>query len=344
MGMRYLFSLIIIILLSPLHSLAQELPYEDRLAEELSTTDTDFFTFTLENDSLGNGADQNYTSGVRISYFNHSANPPEFAKNIAEYIPTFDINETTSTSYSFGQNLYTPKDISTPIANPNDRPYAAFLYASAGLTSVTNNHSDDLEITIGVIGPLAFGEGAQKSIHKILKAEEPKGWDHQLSNEPGLILSWQRQWPEAYTHDIGKLTFRAMPHTGASLGNVYTYGAGGVTFQLTPKRFQWQSQPLRVRPSIPGNGFFIVPEKNFAWSLFAATEGRAMGRNIFLDGNSFESSPSVDKKILVGDASLGARIIYGKAQLSYTLNWRSKEFEGQEDTSVFGAMTLGYRF
>lgn len=93
---------------------------------------------------------------------------------------------------------------------------------------------DDLEATIGIIGPWALGEQTQKFVHDVLDADNTSGWDHQLENEPGLILSWQRQWPEAYTADIDALTFRTAPHAGITLGNVYS----GLSFQLHPRNLR----------------------------------------------------------------------------------------------------------
>ncbi len=259
-------------------------------------------------------------------------------------LPSFEINETTSTYFSLGQNLYTPEVITDPNPDPDDRPYAAFLYGSLGFSSVTDNHVDDLELTLGVVGPLALGEETQKTVHDITGGDEPRGWDSQLENEPGVILSWQRYWPEAFASDVGPLFFRVQPHAGASIGNVYTHAMGGLTLQLTPKKHRWQAHPLRVRPAIPGNGFFHVPEDKFAWSVHAGVESRAVGRNIFLDGNTFEDSPSVDKKHFVTDANVGLSTTFGRTQIAYTLNWRSKEFEGQNDPAVFGAVSVGYRF
>lgn len=322
----------------------RETNFKDRIPQELLDQDAGFFTFTIENDSFGGNTDKNYTSGVRLAYFDYSAELPWFSGILDRYVPTFEVNETTSIYYSFGQNLYTPENITARTPDPEDRPYAAFLYFSAGLTSLTDNHVDDLEATVGIVGPWALGEQTQKLVHDVLDADDPSGWDHQLENEPGFILSWQRQWPEAYGADIEGFTFRAAPHAGITLGNVYTYASGGLSFQLTPAQYKWQSKPLRVRPAIPGNGFFAVPEGHFAWSLFAGVEGRAMARNIFLDGNTFEDSPSVDKKYLVADANAGVSFTYGKTQLSYTVNWRLKEFDGQDDPSLFGAVSLGYRF
>jgi lipid A 3-O-deacylase len=99
-----------------------------------------------------------------------------------------------------------------------------------------------------------------------------------------------------------------------------------------------------VRPAIPGNGYFYIPDNEISWSGFVGAEGRAIAHNIFLDGNTFENSPSVDKNIGVLDLNAGVTLSYGQSQISYTLNWRSKEFDDQNNDSVFGAISIGYRF
>lgn len=304
----------------------------------------EFVSLTIENDSLGSGADRNYTNGIRVSWYDTGDKPPALANMLDDFIPMFSVNDTTSVYYSAGQNLYTPREISLSTPNPKDRPYAAFLYGSMGMTNLTDNHQDEVELTVGVIGPWALGRETQQFVHTLLDAQDPKGWNSQLHNEIGLMGSWQRMWPEAYTAEIGDLHFRASPYAGATVGNIYTYADTGLIFQLVPKAYKWQSTPLRVRPAMPGNGYFSVPEGEFSWSLFAGVEGRAVGRNIFLDGNTFEDSPSVGKKPIVGDANLGAAFTYGRTQISYTLNWRAPEYYGQDDADLFGAVNIGYRF
>ena len=318
--------------------------FEDRIPKDILNKEYQFFTLTVENDFFGGGTDQQYTNGVRLTYFDMGSSPPLMAKYMDEMVPMFDIGETTSVYYSVGQNLYTPDDISAAIPDPNDRPYAGFLYGAVGMSNLDDNHIDDLELTLGIVGPWALGEETQEVVHDTFDFVDPSGWDHQLENEPGIILSWQRRWPEAYFSEWPLLHFRASPHVGVSLGNVYTYAATGVTFQLTPKQYRWQSQPLRIRPALPGSGFFAVPEDKFAWSLFAGGEGRAVGQNIFLDGNTFRDSPSVDKKHFVADLNAGVSMTYGKNQISYTLNWRSKEFDTQQEDAIFGVVSIGRRF
>jgi lipid A 3-O-deacylase len=303
-----------------------------------------FLTLTVENDSLGAGTDRDYTSGVRLSWFDTSAIPPAAARSINPFLPLLSINDTTSVYYSLGQNLYAPRNLHLATPDPTDRPYAGFLYGSMGLVSITDNRLDYVEFTAGVVGPWALGEPTQKFVHSITGSDNPQGWDHQLENELGLMVSWQRLWPKAYTSELGNLHFRTSPYGGATLGNVYTYASTGVLFQLMPQEYKWQDLPLRIRPAMPGSGYFSVPEGEFAWSVFAGLEGRAMGRNIFLDGNTFQDSPSVDKRFFVGDINLGVAFTYGRTQLSYTVNWRSEEFSGQEKPDIFGAVGLGYRF
>ncbi len=342
---RYRFIIIFIITFLAGSSFAEDSKtYKDRFSNGLAEDKYQFLTFTIENDFFGGGTDQQYTNGFRFTYFDMGGEPSFIGKIMDEAVPHFEIDETTAAYYSFGQNLYTPDVITTRIPDPNDRPYASFLYGSAGLSNVSGNHIDDLELTLGIVGPLALGEEVQESVHHLFDLDDPAGWDYQLENEPAVILSWQRKWPEVVFSDLDILHFRASPHVGVSLGNVYTYAATGLTIQLTPKQYKWQSQPLRVRPALPGSGFFAVPESKFAWSLFAGVEGRAIGRNIFLDGNTFRDSPSVDKNYFVADANTGISMTYGKTQISYTLNWRSKEFHDQNEASVFGVVSIGRRF
>ncbi|WP_460994321.1 lipid A-modifier LpxR family protein, partial [Staphylococcus aureus] len=73
------------------------------------------------------------------------------------------------------------------------------------------------------------------------------------------------------------------------------------------------------RLAMPGTGFFEIPEKKWGWYLFAGVDARAVARNIFLDGNTFKDSPSVDKFPLVADANAGLALTYDQLRISYTL-------------------------
>ena len=308
--------------------------------------DHNYLSFSAENDLFGGGQDENYTSGIRFTYFDVETPMPPIIDTLAEAIPTFDINKTTSTFFTLGQNIYTPKNITISANQADDRPWAGWLYGSVGLATVTKNHLDELEFTLGVVGPASLAEQTQEFVHKHITTDSPtpQGWDNQLETEIGGIVSWRRRWPVWYTKNVGDFRIRLEPDINVSLGNIYTYAGTGASVTFGPAKDHIQDTPPRVRPAMAGTGFFDTPDNKLSWYLFTGLDGRAIARNIFLDGNTFTDSHSVDKNHFVADANAGAALTYDDYRLSYTLNYRTKEFEGQDDASIFGSITLSTRF
>ena len=86
------------------------------------------------------------------------------------------------------------------------------------------------------------------------------------------------------------------------------------------------------------------PAAGFGAYVFAGVDGRAVARNLFLDGNSFVSSRSVSKLSLVGDVTAGAAIVFDSVRLAFTHVWRSREYKNQPGRDEFGAVALTLRF
>ena len=131
-------------------------------------------------------------------------------------------------------------------------------------------------------------------------------------------------------------------NNGFSLGNVLTEASAGLTLRVG-SNLGGDYGPPRIRPSLAGAGFF-APAGTFSAYLFAGVQGRAVARNIFLDGNSFEDSPSVDKKHFVADFQAGVVMQFNDIQLAYTFVTRTKEFETQDDRQTFGALSVSFKF
>jgi hypothetical protein len=316
--------------------------FQEQIPKQLLNSTETFFTVTEENDLFGGGTDKHYTNGIRFTYYDMGFRPSDMIKLVNDYMPYVDMNETTRVYYSMGQNLYTPEVITAPHPDTTDRPYAGFLYGSVGTFTFSGDYLDEFELSLGIVGPAALGESIQKKVHEIVNAPEPQGWDSQLSNEPAVIIAAQRTIPEFRADYIGSVFYRVAPHVGLTVGNVYTHINTGVTLQLTSNR--WQAMPLRVRPAMPGIGYFSTARGKLDWSAFIGVDGRAVARNIFLDGNTFKSSPSVDKEYFVADFNAGFTLSYGLVQTSYTLNWRTDEFEGQGGRTLFGSISVAIRF
>jgi lipid A 3-O-deacylase len=104
--------------------------------------------------------------------------------------------------------------------------------------------------------------------------------------------------------------------------------------------------PARIRPALSGTTWFDRAQLDgpIGWYLFAGVQGRAVGRNIFLDGSTFTSSPSVAKRVFVGDLSAGASLFWlDFAKLDFVVTWRSEEFIGQGQTSRFGGFNMSFK-
>ena len=334
--MKYTFPLTLLafcaIIVSSTRAYAQQQPFED---------DKAIISMVFENDMFG-GTDQNYTNGVRLAWLSSEENTPDWARWSADHLLPLDAMGRKRISLALGQNMYTPRDLSRRDLITTDRPYAGWLYGSIGMVSDTGTTLDNVMLTIGVIGPYSYARQTQTFVHRVVDSPKAQGWDNQLKTEPGIVLTLERKWRALYEFSPFGAGMDVTPHAGMNLGNVNTDASLGATFRLgydLPADYG----PPRIRPSLPGSDFF-VPTQELGGYLFAGFEGRGVARNIFLDGNTFRDSPSVDKKILIGNLQAGAALTYGNTRLSYTHVLMSKEFDAQKRAEQFGALTLSWRF
>ncbi|WP_142849996.1 lipid A deacylase LpxR family protein [Telmatospirillum sp. J64-1] len=299
------------------------------------------FSFILENDFFYEN-DRGYTNGLQFRWTS-SPQTEGWPVRMAQWLPFFSSTGEIRKSYALGQNMYTPSDLESDVPSAEDRPYAGWLYGAVALIADGEHYLDQLQLQVGVVGPASFAEQAQKLIHRWTDSGEPQGWRSQLRNEPGVVLTYQRSW-KAYRSDtiLGGLGFDVTPHFGAALGNVFTYANTGATLRVGWNLSNDYGAP-RIQPSMPGSGFFKRRE-GIGLYYFAGVEGRAVARNIFLDGNTWQDSARTDKVPLVGDLQMGMVLTLGTARLTYTHVLRTKEFKHQQEDDRFGSVSLSVRF
>jgi lipid A 3-O-deacylase len=323
------------------------MPLQDPLSQENRKKKAEeskgTLSITYEND-IFTGADKGYTNGFRGSWTTGADDVPNLMRPLVKVIPMFPEKGEKRVSYAFGQSMFTPEDIDSTAVQVGDRPYAGWLYGSMGLISDTGSQLDTLEMTLGIIGPYSFAEQTQEFVHdNITDSPHPMGWQHQLDTEPGIIISYDRKWRSYYQLSMLGHGVDFTPNVGASLGNVQTDARVGATLRLG-KNLPADYGPPRVRPSLSGSDFFL-PTKSFSWYWFGGVEGRAVGRNIFLDGNTFgDDNSTVDKEYLVGDIQTGIAFTYEDWRLAYTHVFRTKEYRTQDEAESFGALTASYQF
>ncbi|MDT8420448.1 MAG: lipid A deacylase LpxR family protein [Desulfuromonadales bacterium] len=315
----------------------------------------DNFTLYYENDFLA-GTDRDYTSGLKLTWStpftedSATAGWPAWVSPLLERLPLVNHpDQQRALSLSFGQEIYTPEDIRTDLLVEDDRPYAGRTYFAVGFHAKQGLRKSVWELNVGILGPASLAEQAQKLVHDLNGAYDPQGWEHQLENELTLDAVFETQWrlrpggtPSVFFADF-------IPHLGARVGNVATYFNAGGEF-----RFGWGPAeefgvcPIRagcdVRSAFMHSDSDKAARSKVGAHVFFAADGRAVLRDIYLDGNTFRDSHSVDKKPFVADLIAGLSGHYGGFKITYSYILRSKQFETQDHAQEFSSLSLSWMF
>jgi lipid A 3-O-deacylase len=324
----------------------------ERLPETRLARDSGVFTLYFENDYFG-GEDQHYTNGVKLSWLSGDLTDwgqTGWRKTFVEALPFVNREGgQKNLGFALGQNIYTPQDTRRTTPDPTDRPYAGWSYLELTFVSKTSAIMDTLSIQAGMVGRHSYAQDTQTIVHEWINDDIPNGWAHQLKDEVGVNLVLERKW-RLFGRSFGDLLGADLvPHAGVSLGNVQTHANAGATVRLglnLPSDFGTGL----IRGGSSPNGPLddsdprVAVGRDWSFFVFGGADGRAVARDIFLDGNTFKDSPSVDKETLVSDAYYGVGVILGRWQLTYTEAVRSREFEAQLRKSYYGSVTLSRAF
>jgi hypothetical protein len=311
---------------------------------------------TEENDFFA-GTDERYTNGIKLTWI--SGDLKKYAED--ERLPGFVLpylqalpfvnepGQQYNVALALGQNMYVPRNTQTEAPQPNDRPYAGWTYMSLALHAKTATQLDSFETSLGIVGPSAKAGETQNNYHTLMGFKRIQGWRNQIHDEPGLMLSWQRTL-RAKRVDLGRdVAWDFLPHGGVTVGNVLTHAAAGFETRFG-YRLPWDFGTSLIQP---GGGVSAPADQNdprlrqdtsFGLHVFAGAEGRAVARNIFLDGNTWEHSAHVGKKPFVADLMAGVGLVLGRAKLTYTHVYRTEEFDGQKSPQMFGSVNLAVTF
>ena len=301
--------------------------------QDAAGDDRTYVSFTLDNDFFA-GYDQHYTNGLQIAFSADRTVVPEWLRSL----PPLRWSADPHITFSIGQRIYTPSDTKLAQPDPLDRPYGGWLYALADVRVRTGDVVDSVQASLGVIGPASMAKQTQNTYHKLIGADETKGWDSQIGTAPALLLGYERAWPSIQTTRLGRFAADVTPRVGATIGNVYTYANAGAVVrfgQNLPDDFPVTDISLGpprdgFRPSGTGAG----------WYVWAGTEARLVGYNAFLDGNLFSDDPGVHRKPFGHDLQLGITALWSRARVGFTLVTRSKEFETQKGADKFGQLSV----
>jgi lipid A 3-O-deacylase len=259
--------------------------------------------------------DKEYTNGDEVSFELSAA--PLWGRLFADRRRPCRGNEQEgdrclTSAFSIAQDMYTPRPGHEPrvVADWRDeRPYAAWLHGTAEARILSERSLRTVTLSLGVTGPAAAGEFAQRTAHKLtgVYSRQPVGWDTQIGFEPGVIVSLRDSRRFAARTSAGTAVADFVPHVGASVGNVLTEAETGFRARLGVNLSNpWWTSEWRTR-------------RPFELYLIGGLRGEAVARNITLDGNTFGADRRVDRTPLVGEYSIG---IGGRSH-GFVAEWRA---------------------
>ena len=247
-------------------------------------------------------------------------------------------------SFAFGQTMATPSDISDPNPPKDDQPYAGLLSVAAAVHARSETSLHSWYLLTGMVGPSSGAEATQKAIHELTDSDEPQGWDHQIHDEFVLnaYYDWKhrlrrRKLSDSWSTDL-------ITSAGAGAGNAWLGAWGSLVGRVG------YHLPDDFGPSVPRTGQSGAPimlePRSKPWKFygFAGLDAQAVGHNIFLDGNTFEDSRSVESEPLVGAAMAGLGLAKGGFALTFAGYKLTDTYDTQKDNNSFGAATLSFKF
>ncbi|HNS05313.1 MAG TPA: lipid A deacylase LpxR family protein [Candidatus Saccharicenans sp.] len=239
---------------------------------------------------------------------------------------------------SIAQGIFTPADLTREEIISDDRPYAGLLLAS--LTFVRNSGRTQTcwGGGLGVVGPFSLAETAQKWLHRTYGWTEPRGWSNQLKNEPVVDIWLSRFWTifGSDEKETGwRPAFRA--GLGGQLGNLMTGLEATLDF-----RFGLNVQPEKeaLLPSPLFNQVPLSGVKRTSVYGFCRLTGRALARNLLIEGNTFVSSHGQSLRHFYGQLISGLAYESQQAAISFYAVIRTKEFKGQKYFDPYCGLSL----
>lgn len=297
--------------------------------------DNDAFNFWR---SITDRPDKEYTNGDQVII--EISGAPWWGKRFAKRRAPCDGTEGAdarclTTALSVGQDMYTPRPGHEPGVVPdwrNDRPYAAWLYAGAEARVASERSLRTVGLELGVTGPPAFGEFAQRTAHKLsgVYSREPVGWNTQIGFEPGVMLAARTTHRFVAQTASGSVVADFAPHVGASVGNVLTEGETGFQARVGLNLSNpWWTSGWRSRRALE-------------LYVSGGARGEAVARNITLDGNTLGADRRVDRVPLVGEYSVGVGGRFRGLVAEWRAITRGREYDTGPSRHAYSTLFMSY--
>lgn len=161
----------------------------------------------------------------------------------------------------------------------------------------------------GVVGPGSLAKITQREVHRLIGNDLPQGWDYQLKNEPILNLAYEYRHRLRIAGRREAWSIEALPIGEGWLGNMLTQaGVGALLRAGYNVADDFGPTLLRGLNYMPPPRHREDANSDWGFSVYGGGVGNLVLRDITLDGNTFQDSRSVDKKLFVPMGGVGMAV------------------------------------
>ncbi|MGO3740254.1 MAG: lipid A deacylase LpxR family protein [Marinomonas foliarum] len=299
---------------------------------------------TLDNDFFVN-EDNGYTNGLYVTFYdvNESGNDahwPDFWVKPLMWTMSDAPAKTSANVYSVGQTLNTAEDLTLVNPPQGSFPYSAMISINNTYITTRDDHADSVSTTIGIVGPWALGKETQNAVHKVISAQDPKGWNTQLHNELVFELSRSRVWrswvSEADTMDV-------LTGFDVSAGTLKSSTSTGIMF-----RYGRNLESSYASTLLAENRISNPAAINNGWFVYAGVKVGYTFNQIFTDGNTFRDSRSIDYDHNTSVFSTGVSYAWDDIAIAFAINSPFTINGDKHDREVdrftrYGTMTFAWQ-
>jgi hypothetical protein len=304
--------------------------------------DMDWVSGTLDND-LFLGNDNGYTNGVFFSAYDtgladEQPQASHFVWPLLWTLPDQQFDAAVN-AYSVGQVMMTPDDITVKKPPEYQLPYSGMLFFSTTYLAIDKQVADKLSSTLGIVGPAAGAKLTQKTVHKWIGSDDPKGWGTQLENELVFQISRGRLWRHWVSHNEHA---DILLSSEAGIGTLSSYAESSFVIRYGRGLSRSYASVLLnnsriTNPVAIDNG----------WYLYAGMTAGYTFNQIYTDGNTFQDSQSIDYGQERLGVTAGLAYSWGKISITLALNdaniLDTRSEEELEDLTQYGSLSIAYK-
>lgn len=274
--------------------------------------------------------DQYYTAGLEIFYrYLGSSQNEKVAKKITEF--------------RLGQYIYNPQSVRANEINVNDRPFAGYLFAEAGInTFYTDESIFKLTFQGGVVGPESGAEEVQRGLHQLVGYPTVRGWQYQITTTVAVQAAAfysKKIFAERYKE---KVDFHVQGEI--NLGAIWNTASIGAMSRISFKR------PLQAMYNSSLHGAVLNHNKDAykeqrEFFLYINPMVQYMQYDATIQGSHFNTTSPVTFPLIPFrfNAEIGLKYRYNNWNYSYSIHYRGKELSNNVITGFYyGSIQISY--